>query len=311
MATRSSKSPWLPDIVFGFADSADQACALAAALHVPYETAEVHVFPDGECLVRLTHFARHAAIFRSLDHPNQKLIELMLAASVLRDEAASDICLVAPYLPYMRQDRAFRPGEAVSQRVIGHMLAQAFDRFVSVDPHLHRTPDLGTVFGGKPALALSSAGIIAEQLSRKPGALPATTLVLGPDEESAPLAKRVAEPLGLQWATASKAREGDRTVSMTFPADLQVKNRSIVIVDDVVSSGGTIVAIARLLREREAAAITVYATHALFDSAAAAAMRDAGVDEIVSTDTVTHPSNGMSVVGAIAAGLRDGRGVTA
>jgi ribose-phosphate pyrophosphokinase len=298
-------SGYAPDRVFGFEDSAGPAEALAKSLGAAYETIEVHYFPDSECRVRIKGRARKPAIYRPLHFPNPKLIEILLAASVLRDDGAGDICLIAPYLPYMRQDIAFRPGEAVSQKVIGRLLANAFDRLVAVDPHLHRTPRLSDVFGGKPALALSGAPAIVGHLKTRQ--VPANVLVMGPDEESEPLARAVAEPLGLPLAVAAKVRKGDRDVAITLPPDLDVDRRSVIIVDDMITSGATIVTLARSLRDIGAKSVDVYTTHALFDDRAAKAFAAAGIRRVVSCDGIPHPSNDISIAGVLAEGLKTWR----
>jgi ribose-phosphate pyrophosphokinase len=159
MNSNSGINPWMPEVLLGFPEGRFHARELAAALGATYADVEIHVFPDGESRVRIADAdairGKRAAFYRSLDYPNTKIIELVLAASVLGAAAAP--ILIAPYLSYMRQDKAFSPGEAVSQAAIGGLLAAHFSRFVSFDPHLHRTPDLKTVFAGQPARALSAA----------------------------------------------------------------------------------------------------------------------------------------------------------
>lgn len=298
--TNAPSIPWRPEVVFGFADERAQAQTLAAKLNAAYAEIEVHQFPDQELKVRVPVQAACAVIYRLLHHPNAKLIEVLLAAGALRDMGCRDIALIAPYLPYMRQDIAFQPGEAVSQRIIGGMLTQAFDRFVAVDPHLHRTPTLEAVFGGKPALALSGAAAIAKHMA---AADLGNTLVLGPDEESAPLVRRIAEPLRLDWTTGLKQRFGDHDVRITLPESVGWTKRPVVIADDVISSGGTAVALVNLLRERGAGPIDVYATHALFGDTVHDALLEAGVRRIVSCDGIPHRTNAMSVVDVIVEGV--------
>jgi ribose-phosphate pyrophosphokinase len=292
---------WLPDGVFGFTDGEAQARALAQRLDVPYETVEVHYFPDAECKVRIKGRARKPIVYRPLHHPNPKMVELILSASLLREDGAKDIALVAPYLPYMRQDIAFRPGEAVSQKIIGKFLAGYFDRFVAVDPHLHRTPRLNDVFAGKPALALSGAPAMAAHLKERQ--VPGDSLIMGPDEESAPLAQAVAEGAGLAWTVCTKVRKGDRDVRISLPDDIPFKRRSVVIVDDVISTGATIANLSRMVREAGAKSVDVYATHALFDERAQDELARASVRKVVSCDGVPHPTNAMSIVDVIVAGL--------
>jgi ribose-phosphate pyrophosphokinase len=121
-----------------FPDSLVFARKLASALGASLARVALHYFPDAETRVRVEPGTEHALLVRSLHDPNAKLFELLLAAAALRDSGAPSVTLVAPYLPYMRQDRAFARGEAVSQRVLGRLLGGAFDRVVCVEPHLHR-----------------------------------------------------------------------------------------------------------------------------------------------------------------------------
>lgn len=287
--------------VYGFPESADGARRLAEALNVPCHIAELHRFPDGESLVRLPEPVERAVVYRSLDRPNDKLVELALAASVLRRQGATELCLVAPYMAYMRQDAVFRPGEPVSQTVVGDWLGRLFDRFVCVEPHLHRTHTLDEVFVGRPSVCLSGAGAIAERL-RRDGVAPGT-VVVGPDEEAAPLVEAVAGPLGLTALVGRKERRGDRDVTVTLPADAPLAERPVVIVDDVISSGETIFSCARAARSAGAASVRVFGVHALFDAAVAARFQSEGLGTPLSCDGVPHPSNALPLARLIADAL--------
>jgi len=126
-------------MLLGFADYRPQAESLANALGLPYREVEVHRFPDTECKLRLpSGLPERVVICRSLDRPDTKLVELLLTSATARELGARELTLVAPYLCYMRQDTAFQPGEAISQRIIGRFLAELFDSLITVDPHLHR-----------------------------------------------------------------------------------------------------------------------------------------------------------------------------
>jgi ribose-phosphate pyrophosphokinase len=130
--------------IHAFADTAQFARQLARAVQGDYAQVTVHRFPDGESLVRIQPPAGvHAVLVRSLHHPNAKLVETLLAADALRRAGAQCVTLIAPYLPYMRQDTVFTPGEPISQRVVGTCLGRAFDRVVTVEAHLHRVHHLG------------------------------------------------------------------------------------------------------------------------------------------------------------------------
>lgn len=284
--------------VYGFPESAEAAGRLAQALGVPLHIAELHRFPDGESLVRLPQPVERAVVYRSLDRPNDKLVELTLAASVLRRQGATELCLVAPYMAYMRQDAVFRPGEPVSQTVIGDWLGRCFDRFVCVEPHLHRTHTLDEMFVGRPSTALSGAGPIAAHL--RAAGIPSDAVVVGPDEESAPLVEAVSGPLGLAAAVGRKERRGDRDVTVVLPDGLSLTGRPVVIVDDVISSGETIFSCARAARALGAASIRVYGVHALYGPEVAAKFAAEGLWPPVSCDGVPHASNDVPLADLIA-----------
>jgi ribose-phosphate pyrophosphokinase len=133
--------------VHAFEDSDRFGRELAACLKARFAPVKVHRFPDGESLVRVDSApASRAILVRSLFDPNAKIVETLLAADALRRAGVRRTILVAPYLPYMRQDCVFTPGEPISQRVIGGCLGPAFDQLLTVDPHLHRVRRLGEVF---------------------------------------------------------------------------------------------------------------------------------------------------------------------
>lgn len=280
--------------VHGFEDCRAAGERLATRLGVPFATVNLHRFPDGESLVRVDPqmVTERVVLYRGLNQPNDKLIEIVLAASALREHGARHITLVAPYLPYMRQDIAFHPGEAVSQTVIGRWLADHFDRVIAVEPHLHRTAELETVFPGREATALSGGPALGAALATE-GVSP-ETVILGPDIESTPLTRSTAQAAGLsRWASARKVRHGDRDVTMTLPDSVDLAGRPVIIVDDVISSGTTIIACARAALERGAASVDVLAVHALYPPDAADAFRQAGIARVRSADGIPHPSNAV------------------
>lgn len=282
-----------------FADEAALARRVARAAGLPTRTVRRHRFPDDELKITLpARVPRHVVVLRSLDHPNEKLVELLLAAQTARELGARHVTLLAPYLAYMRQDRAFAPGEAVSQRQVGALLGALFDRVVTVDPHLHRVASLAEVVPGAEARALSAAPRIGAFLRRHAGG----AMLIGPDAESAQWVGVAATAAGAAWAVARKARRGDRHVAITLPPVAFAGHR-VVLLDDVVSSGVTIVEAAGALRRAGAARVDVAVTHALFDSATTSAMRAAGVSVIWSTDSVAHATNAIGLAPLLAAAL--------
>ncbi|MBX9645751.1 MAG: ribose-phosphate pyrophosphokinase [Xanthobacteraceae bacterium] len=271
--------------------SARDAARLAQRFGVPCHEIAIHPFPDGEIRVTAGRAAPTTILYASLDRPNEKLIALLFAAEALRRGGTKRIVLLAPYLCYMRQDTAFHEGEAISQRVIGPLLARYVDRIITVDAHLHRTPDIKTVFPGIVSDNLSAMPAIADAL-RRAGLDPAT-IVVGPDAESLPWVSDLAGRLGLAHAVAQKVRRGDRAVEIEFPEPARLAGRPALIVDDIVSSGGTIIACARALAVAGATTVDAVVTHALFPEDLCRDMAAAGIRSIRSTHSVPHSTNAI------------------
>jgi len=290
------------EAVFAFPESEPAARRLAAQLDLPCHVVGVRRFPDGESLVRIEPRVRRAFLFRSLDHPNDKLIELVLAAAALRDGGCRRITLVAPYMAYMRQDRAFHPGEAVSQRVIGRLIADAVERVLTVNPHLHRTSTIDEVFPGIEAVAVDAAPAFAEML-RADGIAPGM-LVLGPDAESRPWAEALAGCLGVEARTAHKRRDGDRSIAVELRDAAPLTGRTVFLLDDIVSTGTTLVECAQAARAAGAARVEALVVHALHDEDMARRLAAAGIERLRSSDSVPHPSNAVTLAPLLAGALR-------
>jgi ribose-phosphate pyrophosphokinase len=279
----------------------DAAQRLAARLGLACDEIALHRFPDGELRVTVAPAADTTILYAALDQPNDKLIALLFAAEALRRGGAKRLVLVAPYLCYMRQDIAFHAGEAVSQHAMGTLLATIVDRVVTVDAHLHRTHNIGAVFPGIEAENLSAMPAIAGALARS-GTDPAT-VVIGPDAESEPWVKDLAGRLGLQHTVARKMRHGDRSVEIDFADAALLAGRPALLVDDIVSSGTTLMVAAKTLRAMGASAVDSVVTHALFPPAMIAAFTDAGIRSIRSSDSAPHPTNAIALDDILAATL--------
>jgi ribose-phosphate pyrophosphokinase len=282
-----------------FDDQADAARRLAHAAGLSAASIERHRFPDGELKLRLpATLPAHAVLYRSLDNPNEKLVELLLAARTARSLGARHLSLVAPYLAYMRQDIAFHPGEAVSQRIVGSFLADLFDAVITVDPHLHRVATLQEAVPVTDAIVLTGAQVLADLIVQRRN----NPMLVGPDAESAQWIAMAARQHGLDHQVCSKVRSGDHAVAVTLPPG-DVTGRAVVILDDMASTGHTIAAAARLLHQAGAATVDAAVTHALFTPQAMVLMHDSGIGEIWSTDCITHPSNAVPMAPLLAGAL--------
>jgi ribose-phosphate pyrophosphokinase len=281
-------------------DPAAPALRLAAALGLPITPVGLHRFPDGESLVTAPGAGRTAILFRSLDNPNAKLLETLLAAAALRRQGAQTLILVAPYLCYMRQDKEFAPGQAVSAEIMGAWLGQTFDGVVTVAPHLHRVARLDDVVTARTALALDPGPLMAGGFTHAPGE---KLFVLGPDEESEPLARSFAATLGAPYAAARKIRRGDRDVDVTYAADA-LDDARVILIDDMISTGETLAACARQARAAGARRIDAVTAHVVGPADPTPVLKAAGIGALLSCDTLAHPSNRFETAPLIAAALK-------
>jgi ribose-phosphate pyrophosphokinase len=286
--------------IHAFEDTLALARATAKQLGSEARPIDVHIFPDGESLVRVDSGpADRAWVFRSLDHPNEKIVEVLLAADALRRQGVRRVGLAAPYLGYMRQDRVFRTGESLSQRVIAKLLSSAFDDVVTVEAHLHRIHRLDEVFSC-PARSYSAAGVIASWIGaqERPGVL------IGPDAESEPWIRAIAEQAKLSWAVGAKHRRADRDVEIELPEFTQDVEAAWII-DDISSSGATLETIARILIQRGVRHIGAIVVHPLFDTEAQTRLEQLGIEPLVSTDSIAHSTNAISLAPVLSEALRE------
>ncbi|MGZ8096598.1 MAG: ribose-phosphate diphosphokinase [Methylosarcina sp.] len=274
-------------LILAFPDYLDQARALAVHLNIPMAEAHVHRFPDSESFVELPgSLPEHVVFCRSLNQPNDKLIELLLGASKAREMGVRRLSLVAPYLCYMRQDFANRPGVAVSQKIIGGLLAGLFDDVLTVDPHLHRISSLDQAIPCKNPVALSASDAIAEFLARHFD----HALLMGPDSESEQWVGSIAGKTGFSYDVATKKRLGDKEIELTLPMR-DYRSQPIVIIDDMASTGRTLALTSKLLRDQGAEDIHAVVTHAIFCGDAETQIAQAGVKALWSTDSINHPTS--------------------
>jgi ribose-phosphate pyrophosphokinase len=280
------------------------AASLAPRLQAQELRALVRSFPDGESLVRLEGEpppSSDVVLACDLHHPDAKVLPLLFAADAARELGARRVGLVCPYLPYMRQDARFHPGEAISSRSFARLLSRAFDWLVTVDPHLHRHRSLAEVYA-IPAVAVRAAPRIADFIRAEVE----RPLVVGPDEESAQWASEVAALAGAPCAVLRKVRGGDREVEVGgLDAAPAWRERTPVLVDDIVSTARTLIAAAARLRAAGLRPPVCVGVHALFEGDAHAALVAAGTARIATCDTVAHPTNAIDLSADLARAVLD------
>jgi len=293
------KAPSPTPLLLGFPDYRDQALRLAKAAGLDYAEVEVHHFPDGESRIRLpAGIGERIILCRSLAQPNDKLIELAMTSAAARELGARHLTLVAPYLCYMRQDKAFRSGEAISQPIIGQLLANWVDELITVDPHLHRVATLEEAIPVQRAHCLTAAPLMASFLATEM----IDPILIGPDEEALQWVAAIAARSGLEYRIGLKQRHGDREVDIVFPQPPPA-GRHLVLVDDVASTGRTLEAAIAALAPSRPASISVLVTHALFMESSLDRLERAGISHIWSTDSIPHSSNRLELAPLLATAL--------
>jgi len=291
-------------LLLGFPESGSVARRVAEGAGLAYAEIAVHRFPDGESQLTLPdRMASHVVLYRSLDRPNDKLIELLMVCRTLRARGARRLTLVAPYLCYMRQDVAFHPGEIVSQQVVGGWLAELFDDVITVDPHLHRISRLDEAVPAKQAITLSAAPAFVEYLRTQNFSREA--MLLGPDSESEQWVRGIAEAAELPYVIAQKQRQGDRSVVICLPEAVSFEGRTVIMLDDMASTGRTLIAAAEQAKSRGAKEIRVLVTHALFVNDSLEHLRQSPITHVGSSDSIPHETNVVSLAKLLAHSLSE------
>ncbi len=275
---------------------------LADALDAQAGALELRRFPDGECYLRLDTppAGRDVLLLCTLDRPDLKSLPMLFAAATCRELGARSVGLVAPYLAYMRQDIRFRPGEAVTSRHYAKMLSAELDWLVTVDPHLHRYDSLDEIYS-IPSRSVAAAPALAAWLS----AHVVSPVLIGPDAESSQWVADVASAINAPWLILEKRRSGDREVEVSVPQLDLHRGRTPVLLDDIVSTGGTMAAALSHVCGQGFVSPVCMAVHGIFAGDAETALKAAGMGRIVTCNTVAHASNEICVAAPLIDAIRE------
>jgi ribose-phosphate pyrophosphokinase len=256
-------------------------------------------FPDGESYVRLhgDYVGRDVVIQCGLQQPDRIAMPLMFCVDTLRELGACSVGLIAPYLAYMRQDRRFHDGEAVSSRLFARFLSTHVDWLVTVDPHLHRCLDLAEIYS-IPCATLSAMPLMAQWIKREI----ARPLLIGPDSESAQWVSAVAALVDSPYTVLSKHRHGDRHVEVSVPDIDRWRGCTPVLIDDIIATGHTLLeAVVHLQRAKFPPAVCI-AVHGVFAQHTDMKLHRAGVARVVTSNSIMHASNAVDLSPVIAQG---------
>ena len=288
-------------LVVGGPTSSDLARNLASELEAELVPVESKRFPDGESYVRFERDLRGEEVIivqSSFPDQNRSLIELFLMLDSAKNFGAERAVAVVPYFAYARQDKRFRAGEAISVETIVKLIeASGADAFLTVDVH---KPEIMKLFR-IPALNSTAMPLIGKHLAtldlKKPH-------VVAPDEGAISLAESVAEVLKADYSFFRKHRDKASGVPTTELREIGIRDRDAVIVDDIISTGGTVINVVKMLKEEGVKEVYVACTHPLLLGEAKARILSAGVKKILGTDSVASDVSEVSIAPVLAESLR-------
>ena len=275
--------------------------ALAAALveHLDAEPGQLTLrhFPDGESYLRydVPLAGRAVVLVCNLHNPDAKITQLLFAAAAARELGAAQIGLVARYLVYMRQERKFQPGEALTSVTFAGLINSSFDWLATVDPHLHRYHALSDLYS-IPSTVVRAAPAIAQWIQDQ---VPMPWLI-GPDEESAQWVSAVARSAQAPFTVLDKIRRGDRDVEVSVPDMASYAGHTPVLVDDIISTGRTMAKTITHLRQANLPAPVCIGVHAVLATQAYEELLSAGARQIITCNTIPHPTNCIALEQLIA-----------
>jgi ribose-phosphate pyrophosphokinase len=288
-------------ITYGSA-SKDLARSVGSLTGFPVVETVCRRFPDGEQLVKVQGDVRSedvALIQTTALDPDSRLMEYALIVDALKGAGCRSVTGVIPYMAYARQDSRFHPGEPLSAKLFARLIeAPGTDRLFTVDMHLHRLREIQDVFQ-IPAVNLSAMPLLADYYREHFGS--GKVMVTGPDAESGQWARLVADRLSVSCTILQKERAGDREVSVT--GNLTSAGCRVVLVDDIVSTGRTLIEVISKLRHGGAERIDALVTHPLLMGDALDELKKAGLGELITTDTVPGRSATVSIAPLLAEAL--------
>lgn len=286
MPTLSEQSPLIFDLLNH--PLSDSICHQLPAAKGEFDSRQ---FPDGESYLQIgsSVTGKDCIVLVELSDPDSKFLPLCFLVSTLKELGASSVGLIAPYLSYMRQDRRFLDGEAVTSRIFSKLVSDQVDWLVTVDPHLHRYHSLDEIYS-IPTRVVKGAHALSNWLQAEEN-----VFLVGPDSESEQWVSSIAEISGHPYVIGEKIRTGDRDVTVQLPAVAQFNDYTAIIIDDVISSGQTILKCAKSLRNAGVEKIRCASVHGIFADHADLLLLESGIESLVTTNTIPHASNGIDV----------------
>ena len=250
---------------------------LSKELKVPLANTISKRFPDEEFYFRILDDinGKHVIIVQTT-YPDLNIIELFLLQNAVEEAGAKEISVVIPYFGYARQDTKFQDGEPISAKAMANLISLNADIVITVDPHKEHILD----FFSTSAHSCSAVPELAKYLKKKN-----IDMILAPDKGALQRAKQASEIIGCDFDYMEKTRIDGITIEIK-PKELDSQNKNVAIIDDIISTGGTMAKSIQQLKKHGAKNVYVACTHGLFASNAIKKLSSAGCKEIIATDTI-------------------------
>ncbi|ESU25818.1 ribose-phosphate pyrophosphokinase [Flavobacterium limnosediminis JC2902] len=259
--------------------------------------ATIRQFPDGETYIKIESDVKDKLVVLvcTLNYPDDKLLPLYYLSETAKELGAKSICIVAPYLAYMRQDKRFLSGEGITSAYFAKLISSFTDYLITVDPHLHRRSSLSEIYT-IPTTLIHASDVLSKWIRyniEKP-------LLVGPDSESEQWVSEVAHQADAPFIILEKIRHGDNEVEISVPHIEQYKNHTPVLVDDIISTARTMIATIGHLKNMGMKKPVCIGIHGIFANTAYSDLYTAGAQEVITCNTIPHISNRIKIDESIA-----------
>jgi len=279
-------------IVTSLKNSSKLAKKIAKGIDAKFSQTEVSTFPDGDLYLRFkTEVKDKKVIIVESFQPNsnEALINIIFAAQTAKSLGAKKVVLFCPYLAFMRQDKRFNSGEAINAQIMSKLLNENIDKILTIDPHLHRILKMKDVFT-IPAKNLTANYVIAQFIKKNFK----NVAVIGPDWESFQWADQISEEIWVEDTVLEKDRHSTRKVDVEVTKEINLEGKNIVIVDDIISTGNTMIKAAKEAKKRGAKSINAIGVHGLFVERGLPKMQKY-FDSIYTVNTIEHETNKIDI----------------
>ncbi len=288
-------------LIIGMKNSADLAKSIAKKIKASYVDLETVFLPSGEVSIKFKKDIKNLDLIfvkSFYPDPNSSILEVILTCNTAYELGAKSLTLIAPYMPYLHCDERFSPGECLSNRIIARMLS-CVDEIITIDPHLHRLDNLAKVFKIKTR-KLSANFAIASFIYRNFK----SEAVIVPDPKEYPWAEVLTKHVDIKAIALRKGRGSSRKIKIQIEKNSELKGKNIIILDDMVSTGNTMVQVIKEAKKLRPKSISCICVHGIFSDKADDKIKRAGAKKLVSTNTILSKYSKIDVTDVIARALK-------